>query len=115
MTRADRAGPVFAALADPTRREVIRRLAEGGPLTATELAGPLGISRQAVAKHLATLAVAGLAVAVQEGRETRFELRTAAFVEAEAWMRAIGASWNLRLGALKALLERPNLRVAGKR
>ena len=46
---ADDAGRVFEALADPTRREVVRRLAADGPLTATELAGPLGMSRQAVA------------------------------------------------------------------
>jgi DNA-binding transcriptional ArsR family regulator len=108
----DVAGRVFAALADPTRREVVRRLAAGGPLTSTELAGPLGITRQAVAKHLRALALAGLAVGTHEGRETRFELRTASFAEAEAWMRAVGASWNLRLDALKSLLERPELRVA---
>jgi DNA-binding transcriptional ArsR family regulator len=110
----DAAGRVFAALADPTRREVVRRLAQDGPLTATELAGPLGISRQAVAKHLATLALARLAVGHHEGRETRFELHTASFAEGEAWMRAIGATWNGRLRALKALVERPALRVTGR-
>lgn len=108
----DRAGRVFEALADPTRREVIRRLAEGGPLTATELAGPIGISRQAVAKHLATLRLAGLAVATREGREAPHELRTQAFAEAEAWMRAIGADWNRRLRGLQDLLERGPVRVA---
>jgi DNA-binding transcriptional ArsR family regulator len=113
--KGDVAGAVFAALADPTRREVVRRLAEDGPLTATELAGPLRISRQAAAKHLATLRIAGLAVATREGRETPHELRTAAFAEAEAWMRAIGADWNRRLGDLKRLLERPGLRVVPKR
>ena len=86
-----------------------------GPLTATELAGPTGISRQAVAKHLRALAMAGLAIGTHEGRETRFELRTAAFVEAEAWMRAVGASWTLRLDALRTLVERPDLRVAPER
>jgi len=111
----DAAGRVFAALADPTRREVIRLLAERGPTTATRLAGSLGISRQAVAKHLAALAVAGLAESEHEGRETRFELHTRAFAEAEAWMRAVGTTWNRRLGALKALVERPDLRVARNR
>ncbi|HEX6844305.1 MAG TPA: metalloregulator ArsR/SmtB family transcription factor [Actinomycetota bacterium] len=108
----DAAGRVFAALADPTRRELVRLLAEDGPCTATQLAVRLGVSRQAAAKHLAVLAVAGLAVRTRAGRESRAELRTEAFAEAEAWMRAIGATWNLRLGALKELLERPPLRVA---
>jgi ArsR family transcriptional regulator, cadmium/lead-responsive transcriptional repressor len=111
VSASDPAGAVFAALADPTRREVIRRLAERGPLTATELAASLGISRQAVAKHLATLAVAGLAAGTRDGRETRYTLRTEPFAHAEAWMRAIGASWDQRLGALKDLLERRSLRV----
>jgi ArsR family transcriptional regulator, cadmium/lead-responsive transcriptional repressor len=111
VSTEDAAGRVFAALADPTRREVVRRLAAEGPLTATELAGPTRISRQAVAKHLRALAMAGLAIGTHEGRETRFELRTAAFAEAEAWMRAVGASWTLRLDALRTLVEHPDLRV----
>jgi DNA-binding transcriptional ArsR family regulator len=110
----DVAGRVFAALADPTRREIVRRLAQQGPLTATQLAAPVGISRQAAAKHLATLRLAGLAVATRDGREAPHELRTVAFAEAEVWMRATGAEWNRRLGALKRLLERPDLRVIPK-
>src|SRR5205814_8220615 len=66
-----RPGAVFEALADPTRREVVRRLAQGGPATATELAGDLPVTRQAVAKHLATLAEAGLVTSDRQGRETR--------------------------------------------
>ena len=54
------AGAVFAALADPTRRAVLRDVAEQGPLTATELADRLPVTRQAIAKHLAVLQEAGL-------------------------------------------------------
>jgi DNA-binding transcriptional ArsR family regulator len=107
----DDAGRVFEALADPTRREIVRLLAERGPLTATELASPTGVSRQAVAKHLAALRLAGLATVTRDGREAPHELRTTPFAEAEAWMRAVGADWNQRLGALKSMLERPRLRV----
>ncbi len=57
---SDRAGPVFNALSDPTRRRVVERLAQGQPLTATALAADLPISRQAVSKHLSALADAGL-------------------------------------------------------
>ena len=67
MTQPD----VFAALADPTRRTVMREVSTRGSATATELALPLGVTRQAVAKHLAVLAEAGLVDARREGRETR--------------------------------------------
>ena len=67
-------GPVFAALSDPTRRRVVERLAEGEPLTATELAAELPITRQAVSKHLVALAEAGLVAQERVGRETRYTL-----------------------------------------
>ena len=54
---------VFAALADPTRRAILAALAAGGPATATDLADRLPITRQAIAKHLALLAEAGLVTA----------------------------------------------------
>jgi DNA-binding transcriptional ArsR family regulator len=101
----DRAGRVFSALADPTRRTIVRELSVDGPLTSTELATRVGVTRQAAAKHLAELALAGLASGERAGREHRFSLRTAPFAEAEAWMRAIGASWDLRLEAFRRLVE----------
>lgn len=101
----ERAGRVFAALADRTRRDIVRELSIDGPLTATELATRVGISRQAAAKHLAELALTGLAVGERAGREHRFSLRTAPFAEAEAWMRAIGATWDRRLQAFRDLVE----------
>ena len=54
---------VFTALADPTRRAILAALAAGGPATATDLAGALPITRQAIAKHLGLLAQAGLVTA----------------------------------------------------
>ncbi|HJV05539.1 MAG TPA: metalloregulator ArsR/SmtB family transcription factor, partial [Actinomycetota bacterium] len=77
-------GPVFEALGDPTRREVVRRLAEGGPASATRLAADLPVSRQAVAKHLAALEEAGLVTGERSGRERRFRLTPAPFSEAVA-------------------------------
>ena len=65
-------GAVFEALADPTRRAVLRDVAEQGPRTATELAADLPVTRQAVAKHLAVLREAGLVAPARTGRETRF-------------------------------------------
>jgi DNA-binding transcriptional ArsR family regulator len=111
----DPAGAVFAALADPTRRRVVHELSKDGPLTATELAKRIPVTRQAIAKHFDALEEADLAAATHVGRETRYELRTQAFAEAEAWMRAIGAMWNQRLSAFKEYVESAPSGAAGRR
>src|SRR6476619_227479 len=69
---------VFAALADLSRRAILAALAAAGPATATDLAGRLPITRQAIAKHLALLTEAGLVVAEPgERRRVRYRLRSA--------------------------------------
>lgn len=101
MTPAqDGVGGVFAALADPTRRHVVAHLADGGSATATELAGTLPISRQAVCKHLDLLAEAGLVTASRHGREVRFTLSAVALADAASWMARVGGRWDARLAAL---------------
>jgi DNA-binding transcriptional ArsR family regulator len=97
-------GPVFAALADPTRREVVRLLAERPGLTASALAGELPVSRQAIAKHLAQLRDAGLAEAEHAGRETRYRLTPAPMADAMSWMAETGGRWDARLERLRARL-----------
>ena len=97
-------GPTFAALADPTRRQVIALLADRGSGTATEIARELPVSRQAVAKHLAALDDAGLAAGRREGRETRYRLTPEPLAGAMAWMVAAGAQWDTRLERLKRQL-----------
>jgi ArsR family transcriptional regulator, cadmium/lead-responsive transcriptional repressor len=94
-------GAVFAALADPTRRHVVRVLAERPTVTASELAEELPISRQAIAKHLAALAEAQLVAATHEGRETRYRLTPEPLAEAMRWMVAAGARWDERLARLE--------------
>src|SRR3954463_6836917 len=76
---------VFAALADPTRRRVVTELASRDTVTATELARTLRVTRQAVAKHLAALAEAGLAAPRRQGRETRYRLTPEPLEEARDW------------------------------
>jgi DNA-binding transcriptional ArsR family regulator len=93
----DHVGAVFAALADPTRREVVRSLAERPGLTASSLAGELPMTRQAVAKHLTALSGAGLVTARREGRETRYTLTPAPLAGAMQWMVDVGAEWDERL------------------
>jgi DNA-binding transcriptional ArsR family regulator len=91
---------VFGALADPTRREVMRSLAERPGLTASSLAGELPMTRQAVSKHLHALSGAGLVTAHREGRETRYTLTPAPLAGAMQWMTEVGAEWDDRLQRL---------------
>jgi DNA-binding transcriptional ArsR family regulator len=96
---------VFAALADPTRRAVIDRLARE-PASASRLAGELPVSRQAVAKHLAALDRAGLVAARREGREIRYEITPAPLTAAMDWMVDVGGRWDERLARLAARAQR---------
>ena len=91
---------VFFALADPTRRELLRSISERPQLTASILAGELPITRQAVAKHLAALQRAGLVNGHREGRETRYVLTPAPLADAMDWMAQVGAQWDQRLTRL---------------
>lgn len=102
MTAGD---AVFAALADPTRRGLLGTVAERGPVTATELADDLPITRQAVAKHLRVLGDAGLVTPRREGRETRYEARPEPLREVTDWVDTVGAAWDRRLGRLRRQLE----------
>ncbi|HKA83426.1 MAG TPA: metalloregulator ArsR/SmtB family transcription factor [Acidimicrobiales bacterium] len=92
---------VFAALADPTRRSILRAVAERGPVTATALSDRLPISRQAVAKHLVLLRDAGLVVADRAGRETRFVAVGAPLEDLAAWAGQTGRRWDDRLARLR--------------
>ena len=65
---------MFHALADPTRRELLGRLAAQPSATATELAHELPVTRQAIVKHLQSLGAAGLVAPTREGREVRILL-----------------------------------------
>jgi DNA-binding transcriptional ArsR family regulator len=99
------AGAVFTALADPTRRHLLAALAAHGGGTATGLAAELPISRQAVAKHLATLGRAGLVSQSRQGRESRFQVETRPLADAAAWLTAVGGEWDARLADLQRLLD----------
>lgn len=97
---------VFSALADPTRRQLVGALAERPGLTASHLAGDLPITRQAVGKHLAALAGAGLVEGRREGREMRYTLTPEPLGEAIDWMAAVGAEWDDRLRRLATVAKR---------
>jgi DNA-binding transcriptional ArsR family regulator len=99
-SRDHRVDAVFQALADPTRRELLRRLSKT-PGTATELSDRLPITRQAVAKHLSALHEAGLVTPERSGREVRYRLTPGPMADAAAWMGDVGAQWDRRLENLR--------------
>jgi DNA-binding transcriptional ArsR family regulator len=97
---------VFVALADPSRRAILAALASGGPATATDLAGRLPITRQAVAKHLALLTDAGLVTGEPgERRRVRYRLRSAPMQVAQQFLAAMARDWDAPLGALRDHLD----------
>jgi DNA-binding transcriptional ArsR family regulator len=97
--------PIFAALADPTRRKLLTDLAKNSPRTGTQFAAEYPITRQGILKHLRILEDAGLVTVVQKGREKRYTLMPEAFCELQAWIDELNAIWDERLLRLKTMLE----------
>jgi len=105
---SDTVGPIFAALADPTRRSVVEALLRDGTTSVPALTAALPISRQAIAKHLAMLDEAGLVErAPAAGREVNYRLRDGGLDPAAAWMHATEVAWDDRLARLKRAVEAP--------
>jgi DNA-binding transcriptional ArsR family regulator len=99
-------GPVFAALADPTRRWMLESLLRERSTSVPALAAALPISRQAVAKHIAALDEAGLLEREPGGgREVHYRLRAGALSSASSWLTEAEAAWDGRLSRLKEAVE----------
>ncbi len=102
------AGDVFAALSDPTRRAVLRAVADRGQATATDLGAAVGVTRQAAAKHLDLLAAAGLVADRHQGRERLWRVTPAPLTEAAGWLADAGAAWDRRLTRLAEATADPD-------
>ena len=105
MTRRGTDEELWAAIGDPTRRQVLDLLLARGEATASGLAAELPVTRQAVTKHLAVLERAGLIKGRRQGRELRFAVRAERLDEATQAMARIAARWDRRLLAIKRLAE----------
>ena len=97
--------PIFAALADPVRRQLLEDLAAFSPRTATQLAQRYPKTRQGILKHLNVLENAGLVAVHQHGREKRYTLTPAPLSDLDRWIEQLNATWDQRLARLKALVE----------
>ncbi len=96
---------LFSALADPTRRAILERLAEG-ELTVTELAEPFDMSLPAISKHLRVLERAGLLVQEKDGRIRRCQLVAEPMQDAAAWLDRYRQFWETQFDALADFLAR---------
>jgi DNA-binding transcriptional ArsR family regulator len=95
---------VFAALADPTRRRVLRLVAERGPTSATLLERELPVTRQAIVKHLIVLSRAGLVTSQRAGQEVRYALAPESLDDVSDWIAEIGSRWDERLARLRQVV-----------
>ena len=98
---------VFSALADPTRRAILARLALGES-TVSELAAPFDMSLPAVSKHLKVLEGAGLLARARQGRVHRCQIDGRTMREAADWIEHYRAFWDGQLDALTAYLDKKN-------
>jgi DNA-binding transcriptional ArsR family regulator len=105
MKADDRLSVVFAALADPTRRAILARLADGDA-TVTELAEPFSISLPAISRHLKVLERAGLISRSRSGQWRSSTLETAALKEATDWMERYRVFWDASFDRLDVHLRR---------
>lgn len=93
---------LFHALADPTRRSILTRLAEQ-PARVTDLSGPTGLRLPTVMRHLAVLEEAGLIATAKEGRVRTCAIVPEALAPARTWLDEQRSIWEARLDRLEAL------------
>lgn len=103
MKASHRLDATFAALADPTRRAILARLALG-EASVMELAEPFNMSQPAISKHLKVLENAGLISRSQDAQRRPRRIEGGPMAEASAWLEEYRKFWERRYDALDALL-----------
>lgn len=101
----DELSSTFSALADPTRRAILRRLVQQGDATVTELAEPFSISLQAISKHLKVLERAGLIARERSAQLRLSRVRAAPLREAAEWFDDYRKLWDASLHRLDSRLR----------
>lgn len=96
---------IYVAIADPTRRKLLRLLADVEELPLNELTVHFEMGRTAVSKHLAILKEAGLVISRKVGRETRYRLNAGPLREIEDWVSFYRRFWSERILLLNQILE----------
>jgi len=104
----------FAALADPTRRAILRRLASG-EASVTDLAQPFAMSQPAISKHLKVLERAGLISCGRDAQRRPRRLEAKRLAEANAWLENYRRYWEGNYQRLDALLEELKSKQRGRK
>src|SRR5215469_660969 len=112
MTLSDRLDITFAALADPTRRAILAKLASG-EASVSELARPFAMSQPAISKHLKVLERAGLVSGGRDAQRRPRRLEAERLAEAAGWLEGYRKFWEGRFRELDIILE--ELKSAEKR
>lgn len=102
----------FSALADPTRRAILARLALG-EATVAELSAPFGVSQPAISRHLKVLEQAGMIEAGQAAQTRPRRLKPGALDEVQAYVAHLRSLWSDRLDRLEAFLKDDAMTSAG--
>ena len=97
----------FAALAHPTRRAILTRLAKGEVASVSELAEPFDVSLMAISKHLRIMEAAGLVIREKDGRVQRCSYDPGAIDAAGDWIERHHRYWSRQLDSLARYLEQP--------
>ncbi len=104
MTASDRLDAAFAALADPTRRAILARLASG-EASVTELAKPFNLSQPAISKHLRVLERAGLISRGRDAQRRPCRIEPKALAQVTGWLERYRQFWEGTFQRLDALLD----------
>ncbi|ASS68397.1 MULTISPECIES: metalloregulator ArsR/SmtB family transcription factor [unclassified Paenibacillus] len=105
---------VFQAVADPTRRELLRLLRSGEELPLKGITPHFSMTRAAVSKHLHILSDAGLLHERRVGRETRYRMNPDPLLELRRWLAFFERYWDNKLGMLKMIAETEHGAAVGK-
>src|SRR3954467_10139767 len=111
MTPSERLDATFAALADPTRRAILARLATG-EASVTELAEPFAMSQPAISKHLKVLERAGLITRGRDAQRRPCRIEAQPLAEADEWLEGYRRIWESNFQRLDTLLD--ELKTRGK-
>jgi DNA-binding transcriptional ArsR family regulator len=99
------AAPIFAALGDETRLQLVSRLCAAGAMSVTRLSDGAAISRQAITKHLRVLEAAGLTRVTRQGRESVWVVELSRLDAARHYLDVISKQWDDTLHRLKQFVE----------
>jgi DNA-binding transcriptional ArsR family regulator len=96
---------IFTALSDPTRREILEMLADGGPLTATEIYDHFKVSHPAISQHLQALRAAHAVLVEKKGQQRIYRINPEGMQAVESWTQRMTRQWEARFAALDRVLQ----------